>query len=137
MSSGNTFEFDNDRRLGVVFAGYHKRKTSAIIDAEDRQNYDFSGAARLVMQTTTLPPFLGGGTIDVPTNYPIPYGDETIYDHQVFEENVSTGGLLGLTYEMGDDHALTFNCRTALLPLGSNHHFSKRILNSPARISKM
>tara|TARA_X000000950_G_C13899470_1_gene654330 strand:- start:538 stop:3429 length:2892 start_codon:yes stop_codon:yes gene_type:complete len=109
LSSGNTFEFDNDRRLGVVFAGYHKRKTSAIIDAEDRQNYDFSGADRLVMETTTLPPFLGGGTIDVPTNNPIPYGDETIYDHQVFEENVSTGGLLGLTYEMGDDHALTFN----------------------------
>lgn len=116
LSAGNTFEFPNGQKLGVVFAGYHKRETSAILDAENVQGYDFDGADRLVLETITLPPFLGGGTIDVPTQVSTPFGDETTYDYEEFEENVRLGGLLGLSLELNEDHRVfgnLFTSRTA------------------------
>jgi outer membrane receptor protein involved in Fe transport len=109
LSAGNTFEFSNGRKLGLVFAGYHKRETSAILDAENIEGYDFNGADRLVLQTITLPPFLGGGTVETPVQLPTPFGDETTYDYEEFEENVRMGGLLGLSFELDDDHRLFGN----------------------------
>lgn len=119
LSVGNTFEFANDRRLGVVFAGYHKRSTSAILDAKDHQNYDFSGADRII--SVYRPPSeikIGNIVIPIPGGFfdeqvPVPYGDETIYEHQEFEENVKIGGLLGLTYELGEEHSVFFNMFTS------------------------
>jgi len=113
LSVGNTFEFANDRRLGVVFAGYHKRDTSAILDAQESQGYDFAGADTIVLERQQLPTFLGGGFVDVPVNKPIPFGDETRYDYEEFEENIKLGGLLGLSYSMGDDHRVFTNIFTS------------------------
>lgn len=109
LSTGNTFEFANGRKLGLVFAGYHKRETSAILDAQNVQGYDFNGADRLVPVTITLPPFLGGGTIDSFENRSIPIGDETTYDYEEYEENVKLGGLVGLSYELNDEHRVFGN----------------------------
>jgi hypothetical protein len=113
VSVGNTFEFANDRRLGVVFAGYHKRETSAILGAEESMGYDFSGADIIEIQQIQLPPFLGGGFVDVPVNTPVAYGDETSYDYEEYEENVKLGGLLGLSYELGEDHRIFTNVFTS------------------------
>ncbi len=113
LAIGNTFEFKNDRRLGVVFAGYHKRDTSAVLDATDNQGYDFSGADTTVIEQVTLPPFLGGGTVDVPVNQPIPFGDEAQFDYEEFEENVKLGALLGLSYSLGENHRMYANAFTS------------------------
>jgi outer membrane receptor protein involved in Fe transport len=103
LSTGNTFEFANGRKLGLVFAGYHKRETSAILEAQNIQGYNFNGADRLVPVTITLPPFLGGGTIDTFENRSIPFGDESTYDYEEYEENVKLGGLVGLSYELNEE----------------------------------
>lgn len=113
VAVGNTFEFANDRRLGVVFAGYHKREASAILDAEENLGYDFAGADIIEIQPVQLPPFLGGGFVDVPVNMPVAYGDETSYDYEQYDENVKLGGLLGLSYEFGEDHRIFTNVFTS------------------------
>ncbi|WPJ94188.1 TonB-dependent receptor [Coraliomargarita algicola] len=104
LSTGNTFEFANGGKLGLVFAGYHKRETSAILDAQNVQGYNFNGADRFVPVTITLPPFLGGGTVDTFENRSIPFGDETTYDHEEYEESVKLGALVGASYELNEDH---------------------------------
>ncbi|WP_269524767.1 TonB-dependent receptor [Coraliomargarita parva] len=109
ISIGNKFDLGNDRRFGFVFSGYHKRKTTAILGAEDVQGYDFSGADRLVIQEVQLPPFLGGGTIEVPTNVSVPYGDETTYEYDEYEESVKLGALLGGALELGENNTLFGN----------------------------
>ncbi len=112
LAMGNTFEFKNDRRLGVVFAGYHKRDTSAILDGTDNQAYDFSSADRLEASEFTLPfpPFT---TIEVQQNVGIPFGDETRYDYEEYEENVKLGALFGLSYSLGEDHRVFANVFTS------------------------
>jgi outer membrane receptor protein involved in Fe transport len=109
LSTGNTFEFSNGRRLGLVFAGYHKRETSAILDAQHSQGYDFNSADRLVPVTITLPPFLGGGTVNSFEQRSLPFGDETTYDYEEYEENVKLGGLIGASYELNEDHRIFGN----------------------------
>lgn len=114
LSTGNTFEFTNDRKLGVMFSLYHKRDTDAVIDGTESQDYDFSGADRLVIQTTVigsppLPPGFPPIIIQVPTQVPLPFGDETDYDYEEYQETVQLGGLGGLSYQMGENHTIGAN----------------------------
>lgn len=105
LSTGNTFEFANGRELGLVFAGYHKRETSAILGARNAEGYDFDGADRLVTTIDNT----AFGPIPVARQLSTPFGDETTYDHEEFEENVSLGGLLGLSLKINEDHRLFGN----------------------------
>lgn len=124
LAVGNTFELSNGRKLGVVFAGYHKRDTSAILDAVDNQGYDFAGADRFETTQITLP-FPPFPTIDVDQNVNIPFGDETRYDYEEYEESVKLGGLLGLSYSLDEDHqffANVFTSRTNDLVVKRNYN---------------
>lgn len=114
ISTGNTFEFFNDRKLGVIFSFYHKRDTDAVIEATESQGYDFAGADRLETQTIIIgsPPLPPGFPPIITTTrvqVPLPYGDETNYDYEEYTETVRLGGLGGVSYQFNQEHSIGAN----------------------------